>query len=98
MVAETEDHVARVFEKEGWIFSLGIEILGGIPEAVPDHDAVFVSEFEKGLLSALAEPVADDVDAGFLLELEVGFEVSARNVFHGVPYPSCRHGRQYGRH
>ena len=70
--------------KERHVLGLDVVVLGGGPEVVPDHHAVLVGELVENLFGVLADPVADDVDVGFAVEAEEGFEVLAADALAGV--------------
>src|SRR5581483_11493765 len=63
---------------------LGVVILCGAPEIVPHHETVFVGELVEDLLGVLADPVADHVQVGFLMETEVGLEMRAADALARV--------------
>ena len=65
--------------------SVGIGAVAGIglEEFVPDEDAVLVAELVEVFAGALADPVADEVEIGELVQVDFGFEALAGNALEG---------------
>ena len=81
MIAEAQDGVARVVEKQRWILGLDVVVLRGFPEVVPHHQSVFVREIVEGLLGVLADPVADDVQVSVAMQPEKRLQMLAGDAF-----------------
>ena len=56
----------------------------GLEELVPDEDAVLVAELVEILAGALADPVANQVEVGQLVQANLGVEALARDALHGL--------------
>ena len=79
-----DDGVARVAEEERGVVGLEVVVLRGVPEVVPDEQAVLVGEIVEGLFGVLAHPVADDVHVRVALQTEEGLEARTRDALEHV--------------
>ncbi len=84
MIAEARDGVACVGEEERGVVRLDVVVLRGVPEVIPDEQAVLVGEIVEGFFGVLAHPVADDVHMRVALQAEEGFETLARDALEHV--------------
>ncbi len=88
MVAEAEDLVAHVGHVGVEVFGVGAVGGIGLEELVPEQDAVLVAELVEVLAGGLADPVADEVEVGELMQMDLGVEALAGNALeHLVETP-----------
>ncbi len=83
MRAIAEDFVADVVEIHLQLQDVGAVAAIGLEEFIPDHDAVLVAEVVEIVAGALADPVADHVEIGLLMQADLGFEAFAGDALHG---------------
>ena len=77
VVAVAQDLVANVGHVRGQVVRIGTVAGVGLEELVPEKDAVFVAELVEVLAGGLADPVADHVEVGDLVHVDLGVEAFA---------------------
>ena len=83
MIAEAQNLVADVGDVGGNVGGIGAVVGIGLEELVPHQDAVLVAELVEIFAGALAYPVANHVEMGELMQVDLGIETLAGNALHG---------------
>ena len=84
MIAVAKDFFADVGEIEINVGGRRAVAAIGLEEFVPQHQAITVAQIVEIVAGALADPVAEHDEIGFLLKADLGFEALARTAFEGL--------------
>jgi hypothetical protein len=94
VVAVVEDLVFDIGQVGGDVGRVGAVARVGLEELVPEENAVLIGQVVKIGVCAVADPVADDNEAGEGVHVELGVETLAGNALHGfveTPVATARH-------
>ena len=84
MISIPGDRVAGVRQEERRIFGLELKVLSGLPEVVQDQEPVLIGKIVEDLFRVPSQPVADDVEMGLAMQLEVRLQVGAGAPLQGI--------------
>ena len=93
MIAVPADDIAGIGEEQRRILRFHLKILRRNPEIVEYQQSVFIRQIVKHIFGILTEPIADDVQVGIAMQLEVRFESLTRDslarIVHAPASAAC---------